>query len=116
LRIVKPSPLLRDAASASARTEMGAGRAARRRDLERMRRGDPPAAAATRVAVRDETDHVRAGRWRLDERLLEDFVRLGRERIAAMRTVRERRFDPAVDRLLQRPLVPALPARPFRRR
>jgi hypothetical protein len=100
---------------------VAAGGAARRRDLERVGRGDPPAAAAAPVAVGDETDHVRARRRRLDERLLEDLVRLGRERVAAMRAARERRLDPAVDRFLRRPdaaspPVPALPARPLRRR
>ena len=102
-----------------ARTEVGAGRAARRRDLERMRRGDPPAAAAAQVAVGDEADHVRADRRRLDERLLEDFVRLRRKRATAMRAARERSFDPAIDRLLRRPdaagpHVSALPAGPLR--
>src|SRR3954466_14369867 len=90
LRIVRPSPVLRDAASASARGPRWAPAAppavetwsgcveATRRAGGRVGGAAPPAAAAAPVAVRDEADHVRADRRRLDERLLEDLVRLRR--------------------------------------
>jgi hypothetical protein len=49
--------------------------------------------------TRSFADHLRADRRRLDQRVLKGFVRFRRQRIATMRAMRERHFDPATDRL-----------------